>query len=88
METMTRLEKMRGDDDVVVPTTGQAVNEIVEIEETDLGEPNGSDPYNPDLTKHEIGHETLLTDKALQSVFTTWKVELRDDADGLKSAWA
>lgn len=36
----------------------------------------------------EIGYETLLTDKALESVFTTWKVDLRDDAGGLKSAWA
>lgn len=29
-----------------------------------------------------------LTDESLDSVFTTWKVELRDDGRGRKSAWA
>lgn len=41
----------------------------------------------------EIPIETMagmedLDEESLESAFTTWKVELRDDDDGLKSTWA
>ncbi|KAG6368220.1 hypothetical protein INS49_002421 [Diaporthe citri] len=104
METLMRLEDMRGDDQVVVPTR-EAVPSLL----TNVGvatPPMGScSPYGRGVVTYqwtgandyasfgEIPIEALagmdrLTDKSLDSVFTTWKLEIRDDAQGRRSAWA